>query len=63
MKLQPPGAGLPNFERLTIKLILVPFVRIFMTWDIALILLKREVKIIKNLVDNLDKKQCIEKLS
>lgn len=62
MRLQAPGAGLPSFERLTIKFILVPFVRIFMTWDIALFLLKREVDIIQDLVNRLDKEICSKKV-
>lgn len=55
MILEKPGAGLPNIERLFIKNILVPFVRIFFTWDIALLLIKREVNIIKKLVNSLPK--------
>lgn len=54
MKLQPPGAGLPNFERLFIKNILVPSVRIVFTWDVALFFLKREVRIIKKLVNSVE---------
>ncbi len=54
MKLQPPGAGLPNLERLLIKNILVPSVRIVFTWDIALYFLKREISIIKKLVNKVD---------
>ena len=41
MKLKPPGAGLPNLEKLFIKNVLVPSVRILITWDIALFLLQR----------------------
>jgi hypothetical protein len=61
MKLDKPGAGLPEAERLSIKNILVPIVRILFTWNIALFLLKREVKIIKNLVDKLPSEKCIQK--
>ena len=50
MKLAPAGSGLPNFERLFIKNFLVPIVRIFMTWDIALFLVKRELKIIDKIL-------------
>jgi hypothetical protein len=32
-----------------------------MTWDIALVLLKREIKIIKNLVDSLEDKDLLQK--
>lgn len=63
MKLDKPGAGLPDFERLVIKNFLVPSVRILFTWDIALLFLKREIKIIENLVNelptNLHQKQAI----
>ena len=62
MKLAPPGSGLPDFERLLIKYVLVPAVRIFITWDIALFLLKREVTIIKNLVEKLDEEQRTEQV-
>jgi len=55
MKLANPGAGLPNIERLLIKNILVPAVRIIFTWDIALLYLKKEVSLIKKLVQNLPK--------
>ena len=48
MKLQKPGSGLPNIERLFIKNFFVPILRTFFTWNIALFLLKREVSIIKN---------------
>ena len=62
MKLQPPGAGLPNFERLFIKNILVPSVRIVMTWDIALFLLKREIAIIKKLVKSVESSKLQHKV-
>ncbi|WP_072681992.1 hypothetical protein [Arcobacter sp. LA11] len=55
MKLSKPGAGLPNMERLIIKNILVPSVRIIFTWDIALLYLKKEIKLIKSLVEKLPK--------
>ncbi|MEA3492313.1 MAG: hypothetical protein U9R27_10480 [Campylobacterota bacterium] len=58
MELEKPGDGLPKMEQLFIKNILVPMVRVFFTWDIALLLLKREVKIIKNLVTPLTNEQC-----
>lgn len=61
MELQKPGAGLPETERLGIKNILVPLVRIFMTWNIALVLLKREIKIINKLVSVLPKELCLER--
>ena len=55
MKLAPAGSGLPNFERLFIKNLLVPTIRIFITWDIALFLLHRELKIIDKLINCVDK--------
>jgi hypothetical protein len=48
------GGGLPNIERLFIKYFIVPTCRIFFTWNIALRLLKREVKIIKALVESVE---------
>lgn len=62
MKLSPPGAGLPELERLTIKRVLIPAVRIFITWDIALFLLKREIGIIKRVTSKIDKELCIKQV-
>lgn len=56
MQLDKPGAGLPNLERLFIKNILVPLVRTLFTWNIALYLLKREVRIISKLIDAVENK-------
>ena len=55
MELAKPGAGLPNLERLVIKNILVPAVRIVFTWDIALYYLKKEVNKIKKLIEKVPK--------
>jgi hypothetical protein len=55
MKLAPAGSGLPNVERLFIKNLLVPTIRIFITWDIALFLLKRELKIIDKILKPINK--------
>ena len=60
MKLEKPGAGLPNIERLFIQNILVPAIRIFITWGIASYLLKREVKLITKLVSSV-KNQELQK--
>ncbi len=60
MTLDKPGAGLPKSERASIKMLLVPIVRIFFTWDIALVFLKREINIIKKLVAKIPKEKCIE---
>lgn len=48
------GAGLPKIERLFIKNILVPSVRVLFTWNIALFMIKREVKIIEELIEGID---------
>jgi hypothetical protein len=48
------GAGLPSIERLFIKYILVPFCRTFFTWNIALYMIQREVRIITKLVNSID---------
>lgn len=55
MKLAKAGAGLPNIERLFIKIVLVPTARVLFNWQIGLFMLKREVSIINNLVKNLSK--------
>lgn len=62
MKLQKAGAGLPNFERLFIKRILVPTVRTIFTWNIALFMLKREVNIIHTLVKNRSTQEMKEQI-
>jgi len=54
MQLQPPGSGLPNLERRIIKYLLVPMVRTFITWDLALWMLRREIGIIVKRVTALD---------
>lgn len=54
--------GLPPKERFMIKRVLIPIVRILFTWDIALILLKREVRIIKKLIEKLDTNQCVKQV-
>jgi hypothetical protein len=53
MELQKAGTGLPNMERVFIKRILVPIVRTFFTWEIALFMVKREVSIITNLTKDI----------
>ena len=57
------GAGLPEFERLFIKLILIPFVRIVMNWQIVRLLIKRETKIIEELLNNISNEKLQEKMS
>ncbi|MCT7497513.1 hypothetical protein [Aliarcobacter cryaerophilus] len=57
MKLQKPGSGLPNIERLFIKNFFVPILRTFFTWNIALFLLKREVSIIRKLTKELSQNE------
>lgn len=61
MKLAPPGSGLPNLEKLFIKNVLVPSIRILITWDIALFLLQRELRIIDNLLKPIDKNLLTKK--
>ncbi|MFA6742081.1 MAG: hypothetical protein WCR78_11410 [Arcobacteraceae bacterium] len=48
------GAGLPQIERLFIKRVLVPSIRIVCTWNIALYMIKREVNIIEKLIKSFD---------
>ncbi|MGA1933046.1 hypothetical protein ACH5BF_10065 [Arcobacter sp. YIC-464] len=45
------GDGLPLIERAVIRYFLIPVVRLLMTWNLALFLLKRERKIIENLTN------------
>jgi len=57
------GAGLPEVERLFIRVFLVPTVRIVMNWTISRLLIKREVKIIKKLLGNISTKKLQQKMS
>lgn len=47
------GDGLPSIEKGVIRYLLIPIIRLLMTWNLALFLLKRERKIIEKLVSNL----------
>lgn len=47
------GDGLPSIERGIIRYLLIPIIRLLMTWNLALFLLKRERKIIEKLVSTL----------
>ena len=62
MKFQKAGGGLPESERLFIRLFLVPFVRVVMGWNIARVLVVREVKIIKKLLKDLSQKKLQQKM-
>lgn len=62
MKLQKPGAGLPQIERLFIRSILVPSIRILLTWNMSTFLLKRELNIIKKIVSNVEKEKLTQKV-
>ena len=63
MKFGKSGAGLPEIERLFIRLFLVPIVRIAMNWTISRLLIKREVNIIKKLLCNVSIKNLQQKMS
>ena len=63
MKFGKSGAGLPEIERLFIRLFLVPIVRIAMNWTISRLLIKREVNIIKKLLCNVSTKNLQQKMS
>ena len=63
MKFEKAGAGLPEFERLFIRVFLVPIVRISMNWTISRLLIKREIKIIQKLLNNISNKQLQQKMS
>jgi hypothetical protein len=63
MRFGKAGAGLPEVERLFIRIFLVPIVRITMNWTISKLLLKREVEIINNLLQNISKDKLQQKMS
>jgi uncharacterized damage-inducible protein DinB len=63
MKFEKAGAGLPEFERLFIRVFLVPIVRITMNWTISRLLIKREVKIIKKLLKYISTEKLQQKMS
>jgi len=52
--LQAPGSGLPKFENLFIKTVLVPFGRLFLGWKSAKIWLEYELNSIEKMIINLD---------
>lgn len=51
------GAGLPNFERLFVKHLLVPTVRIVLSWKSASTMLKRELAKIEKSIEALSDEQ------
>jgi len=63
MRFGKAGAGLPEIERLFIRIFLVPIVRITMNWTISRLLVKREVRIINNLLQNISKEKLQQKMS
>ena len=63
MKFEKAGAGLPEIERLFIRVFLVPIVRVTMNWTISRLLIKREIKIIQKLLNNISNKQLQQKMS
>ncbi len=55
MKQAMAGDGLPKFEQMFIKIVLIPIIRVFFTWNISLFLINRETKIIKKLLSKVEK--------
>ncbi len=51
------GEGLPHIEKSIIRYILIPIVRLLLSWNLALFLLKRERKIIDKLTSCLTNEQ------
>lgn len=51
--LQAPGSGLPKFENLFIKTLLVPLAKLFIGWKSAKVWLNYEIKSIENMVKEL----------
>lgn len=58
-----PGDGLPEIERIFIKRVLVPSVRTLFSWNIALFLVKQEVKTIQKLVQNINSSDATKQVS
>ena len=52
--LQAPGSGLPTFENVLIKSVLVPFARLFLGWRSAKLWLDLELRSIERMVDGLN---------
>ena len=52
--LQAPGSGLPQFENMFIKTVLVPFARIFLGWKSAKFWLNHELESIARMIKDLD---------
>lgn len=56
------GAGLPRFEKNIIKYIVVWFVRVLFNWHIASYLLKRELNIIKKLLEKVQEEDLTKQV-
>lgn len=52
-----PGEGLPRGEFWLIRLVLIPMVRTFFTWEIAYSLFRRETRLIASLIEQVDPKE------
>ncbi|MDD5159404.1 MAG: hypothetical protein PHI47_05095 [Sulfuricurvum sp.] len=57
-----PGDGLPRGEFLLIRLLLIPLVRTFFTWQIAFWLFKREARIIISLLEGLEEVERLQQV-
>jgi len=57
-----PGDGLPRGEFLLIRLLLIPMVRTFFTWQIAFWLFKREARIIISLLEELREEERLQQV-
>lgn len=62
MELGKPGAGLPKSEFLLIRLLLIPSVRTFFTWNIAFWLFKREARLIIGLLESLSEEERLRQV-
>jgi hypothetical protein len=56
------GDGLPSFEKNLIKYIVVWLVRVLFNWQIASYLLKRELNIIKKLLENVSEEEITKRV-
>ncbi|MDP3466120.1 MAG: hypothetical protein Q8R86_10175 [Sulfuricurvum sp.] len=57
-----PGDGLPRGEFLLIRLLLIPMVRTFFTWQIAFWLFKRESRVIVSLLEALSEEDRLRQV-
>jgi hypothetical protein len=60
--LQAPGSGLPTFENLFIKTVLVPLGRLFLGWKSARVWLNHELKSIEKMIKGLSEEELSQRV-